>query len=389
MAAHAKLSASSSARWLNCPGSVRATENLPNPSSKYALEGSAAHELGELCLKSGDNTHQYLGKKLPETRWQVDEEMVEYVQEYVDLVRQTDPRGDMEVEVHLDFSHIVPDGFGTSDVVICNPVTKTLTVIDLKYGKGIQVEAEDNTQALLYALGALSDYELLYPIETIRCVIIQPRLDHVSEWEISKEEVLKRGEEIRQKALRCFEPDAPRIASEKACQWCLAKASCPELLAYTSNAILREFDAFEPLQELLPSPDTLTDEQMGNALASKKLILSWLDSIEHLATDRILQGGSFKGYKIVSGRVSRSWTNEEDAKQALEPILGGKLFTEPELISVAQAEKALGKKHKDALAPLVNKTNGKATLVPESDPRQPLGAITASAFDCFDEIVVK
>lgn len=364
---------------------MRAAENLPNPSSKFALEGSAAHELGEICLKSGGNTGLYLGKTLPETRWVVDEEMVEYVQDYIDLVRQTDSRGDMEVEVRLDFSHIVPDGFGTSDVVICNPVTKTLTVIDLKYGKGIRVDAEENTQAILYGLGALNDYELLYDIEKIRCIIIQPRLDHVSEWEISKDELLKRGEDIRIKALRCFEPDAPRVASEKACQWCLAKASCPELLAFTSNAILREFDAFEPLQELLAAPYTLTDEQMGNALASKKLILSWFDSIEHLVTERILQGGSFKGYKIVAGRASRSWANEEATVEVLKPLLGDKLFTEPEIISVAQAEKALGKKQKDALVPLVNKTNGKATLVPESDPRQPLGQCTADMFDTFLE----
>ncbi len=385
MTLHAKLSASSSARWLNCPGSVQATENLPNPSSKYALEGSAAHELGEICLKTGTWCAEFIGKALPETRWTVDEEMAGYVQEYVDLVQQLAGRGELEVEVRLDFSHIVPDGFGTSDAITYDPLSKTLTVIDLKYGKGIQVDAEENTQALLYALGALNDYELLYDIEKIRCVIIQPRLDHVSEWEISKEELVKRGEEIRQKALRCFEPDAPRIASEKACQWCLAKASCPELLAYTNKAILREFDAFEPLQELLTPPDTLTDEQMGNALASKKLILSWFDSIEHLATERLLKGGVFKGYKIVAGRASRSWADEEEVKQTLEPLLGDKLFTEPELISVAQAEKALGKKNKDALEGLVNKTTGKATLVPESDPRQPLGAITASAFDSFDE----
>ena len=388
MTLHAKLSASSSARWLNCPGSVQATENLPNPSSKFALEGSAAHELGEICLKSGDNTSLYLGKTLPETRWVVDEEMAEYVQDYIDLVRQTDSRGDMEVEVRLDFSHIVPDGFGTSDVVICNPVTKTLTVIDLKYGKGIQVDAEENTQAILYALGALNDYDLLYSIEKIRCIIIQPRLDHVSEWEISKEELLKRGEDIRVKALRCFEPDAPRVASEKACQWCLAKASCPELLAYTSNAILREFDAFEPLQELLTSPDTLTDEQMGNALASKKLILSWFDSIEHLVTERLIKGETFPGYKLVAGRTSRSWANEEAVIEVLKPLLGDKLFTQPQLITVVQAEKALGKKHKDALDGLVNKSNGKATLVPESDPRAPLGNMAANMFDSFDEIVV-
>ena len=385
MAAHAKLSASSSARWLSCPGSVQATENLPNPSSKYALEGSAAHELGEICLKTGTWCAEFIGKALPETRWTVDEEMAGYVQEYVDLVQQLAGRGELEVEVRLDFSHIVPDGFGTSDAITYDPLSKTLTVIDLKYGKGIQVEAEENTQALLYALGALNDYDLLYTIERIVCVIIQPRLDHVSEWEISKEELLRRGEEIRIKALRCFEPDAPRIASEKACQWCLAKASCPELLEYTNKAILVQFDAFEPLDTLLPSVDTLTDEQMSNALASKKLILSWLGSIEHYATERLLQGGSFKGYKIVSGRSSRAWANEEAAVEVLKPLLGEKLYTQPELITVAQAEKVLGKKHKDALDGLVNKSNGKATLVPESDPRAPLGSVDVSAFDAFAE----
>lgn len=385
MAAHAKLSASSSARWLNCPGSVQATENLPNPSSNYALEGSGAHELGEICLKSGALCAAFIGRKLPETHWEVDEEMAEYVQEYVDLVRQIAGRGVLEVEVRLDFSHIVPEGFGTSDVITYDPLTKTLTVIDLKYGKGIQVDAEENTQATLYALGALNDYELSYPVERIVCVIIQPRLDHVSEWEISKEELVARGEDIRLKALRCFEPDAPRVASEKACQWCLAKASCPELLRYTSTAILKEFDAFEPLDEMLPPIDTLTEEQMANALASKKLILSWLDSIEHYATERIIQGGTFKGYKIVAGRSSRAWTDESEVKETLAPILGEKLYTTPELVSVAKAEKMLGKKHKETLVPLVSKSAGKATLVPESDPRAPLGTVSVEMFDSFAE----
>ena len=131
MAAHAKLSASSSARWLSCPGSVQATENLPNPSSKYALEGSAAHELGEICLKTGTWCAEFIGKALPETRWTVDEEMAGYVQEYVDLVQQLAGRGELEVEVRLDFSHIVPDGFGTSDAITYDPLSKTLTVIDL------------------------------------------------------------------------------------------------------------------------------------------------------------------------------------------------------------------------------------------------------------------
>lgn len=387
MTAHAKLSASSSARWLNCPGSVNASANLPNPSSQFALEGSGAHELGEICLKTGSDTLLFLGRKLPETHWEVDEDMVHYIQEYVDYVRQVALHGSLEVEVRLDFSHIVPEGFGTADAIVVNPKTKTLHVIDLKYGKGIRVDAEENTQAILYALGALNDYDMLYDIETITCVIVQPRLDHISEWTITKDELIQRGEEIRIKALRCFEPDAPRIASEKACQWCLAKASCPELLAFTSKAILQEFDAFDPIDELLTPLDTLTDEQMANALASKKLILSWLDSIEHLATERLMKGDSFPGYKLVAGRSSRAWSDEEEVKGTLTPLLGDKLFTAPELISVAQAEKALGKKHKDTLAPLVKKSEGKATLVPESDPRKPLGQVDAAMFDSFEEQV--
>lgn len=373
MTVHAKLSASGSHRWLNCPGSVKAEESWPNATSYHAQEGTAAHELAELVLMGSGDTRHWLGKTLPENNaFTVTDEMADSVQMYVDYVRGFS--GDHAYEQRIDFSEWVKDGFGTADAVVVQD--NCIRVIDLKYGKGIRVDAEENTQAILYALGVYAEHELFKEFSSVVVTIVQPRLDHIDEWEISIPELLKRGEWIRQRAEEALAPNAERVPGDEQCNWCKAKATCPALLKHTHNAIMSDFETLD-----LVNVDRLSDEQLRGALDAKKLIIGWLDAVEDHIKERVEKGDTFKGYKLVAGRTSRSWRDEEESSIKLIEILGDDAY-EKKLLSVAKAEKAIGKAKAGEIADTVIRTSGKPALVPESDKRPALGA-TADDFDCL------
>lgn len=373
MTVHARLSASGSHRWLYCPGSVKAEESLPNTTSYHAEEGTAAHELAELALMGSGNARDWLGKQLPESNaFTVTDEMANAVQVYVDYVRGFS--GEHAYEQRIDFGDWVPEGFGTADAVIVQD--DKIRVIDLKYGRGLRVDAEENTQAILYALGVYAEHELFIDIKNVVITIVQPRLDHIDEWEISISELLKRGEWIRQRAEEANSPDAERVPGEAQCLWCKAKATCPALMKFTNAAIMSDFETLD-----LVNVDRLTDSQLRQALDSKKLIIGWLDAVEMYIKERVENGGSFEGYKMVEGRSSRSWSDEKLAIEVLESELGEQAW-EKKLLSVAKAERSLGKAKLGVISDLVLRSSGKPTLVPESDKRPALGA-TADDFDCL------
>lgn len=375
MTAHAKLSASGSHRWIACPGSVKAEEHLPNTSSIFADEGTAAHELAELCLLQGGNAFDWVDSPLPENNaTTVTNEMAGFVQQYVDYVRLT--KGERLIEQRVDFSHLVPEGFGTSDAIIIEQ--QTMSVVDLKYGKGIPVSAFENPQGLLYALGALNDYGNVYDIKTVNIVIVQPRLDHVDEWTLSVDDLKLWGERIKQAAERATGDNPPRAPGEKQCQWCKAKATCPALFQLTSDTLLSQF---EPL--VLTMPDHLSDKQLADALGAKKLINAWLESVEALVAERLESGQEFKGYKLVEGRSNRAWVDEAAAAATLGETFEENELYERKFISPAKAEKLLGKAGAATLEPLVVKPQGAPTLVPDSDKRP---SITVSAKD-FDTLI--
>lgn len=379
MLLHAKLSASGSHRWLNCPGSVAAEASLPpRPNSSFSDEGTRAHALADAGLTTYQPASTWLGKLLPDDTKDVapiEAEMCAYVQEYIDYVSAL--AGQHEYEQRVNFSDYVPEGFGTADAIVTNG--ETLTVVDLKYGKGVPVSAERNSQAMLYALGALSEREAFQSFTKVVIVIHQPRLDSISEWETTPDELRTWGKWVSQQAAKCLEPSAERVAGEKQCQWCTAKPICPALMAKAEQTLMAQFDGMDA--EPPRNPDTLSDEQLRLALDNKKLIASWLDAVEDHVTERLVAGDLFKGYKLVAGRSTRRWVDEVAAEDLLKILLDDNAYAPRKLISAPQAEKLLGKADAAKLAPLIVKPAGAPTLAKDDDGRAPIGGATADDFN--------
>lgn len=370
---HAKLSASGSARWLNCPGSVAAEDSFPNTSSSAAQEGTCAHEIADRCLRNRLTADSFLGQVVEGV--EVTEEMVEYVQGYVDYVLSFD--GELLPEQQVDFSPWVPDGFGTSDAIVIGETT--VRIIDLKYGKGVPVYAENNSQGMLYSLGVYNDFGyLLDGQDTFIVDIYQPRIGNFSEFEISLRDLLKWGEWVKLQADLALSKDAERVPGDKQCLWCKAKGDCKALMNYTQNIIMAEFDDLEALDD----PDSLGSEQKRLVIENRPLIESWLKSVEQSVMGLLLDGGEFTGFKLVEGRSNRKWSDEKKAQEVLLSVKSeDEVFTK-KMISAPQAEKLLGKQHKELIADLIIKPEGKPTLAPESDKRPALGNVA----DLFQEI---
>lgn len=384
---HAKLSASGSSKWLNCAGSVEAESKLPNKSSIYAEEGTLAHELADICLKNyiesifGSKpyvTHIPLDIKYKSPLDRIGEtikcesdgkvistivtdEMAKFVQEYIDYVLAHETKNSqLYTEDRVDFSNVVPDGFGTMDAAILDYDTGICHIFDLKYGQGVSVDAVENTQAQLYALGFYNELKCLDVIKSFKIHIVQPRIFNYSSWEITLDDLVKFGEYASKKANEALAPNAPRTPGEKQCKWCKAKATCPALKKYTEDTIL---STFEDLNKDIMT-NKLNDEQLKLILDNKNLIEDFLKSVEQYIYGRVLTGEKFEGYKLVEGRSNRKWV--DDAEKVLKNKLGEDAY-EKKLIGITAAVKKL---KKDEVEELTYKPEGKLQLVPDSDKRK-------------------
>jgi hypothetical protein len=381
MAAHAKLSASGSHRWLACPASVTAEQGLPETRSSFANEGTAAHELAEIVLRTQDDCAPWIGSVLPETKWTVDQEMADYVQQYVDYAREqmSHARNAFAAfEVRVDFSDWIPGGFGTCDALIISG--DTAHVIDLKYGKGVPVSPVENTQAMLYALGAYADAVGIVEIKQVQITIVQPRVfdGEPQSWTISVEDLLRWGEWAKQRAEACLAPDAEFVPGDKQCQWCKAKPTCRALATMTEKTIMAEFEDISTPDALRPV-NRMTDAEIAEVLRAKALISSWLEAVEDRVVERLTEGEGFPGYKLVAGKANRRWSDEKQAGVALFEMIGDAAYTQ-KLLSPTQAEKVLGRVRAQEISSLVFKPQGAPTLVVESDPRPSVGGISADDF---------
>jgi hypothetical protein len=366
MSDHSKLGPSSAERWLNCPGSVAANEGIEDKGSAFAAEGTMAHEIAELILKMG-------GKIVDAPTNNIPEDMEEHVMTYVNYVLSVP--GERQFEQKVNFEEWVPDGFGTADTVIVDGTT--VHVIDLKYGKGVKVNATENSQLKLYALGVYSELSALVDIQKFVLHIVQPRLDNIDAWETSTRDLLRWGEWVRERALLALSDDAPRCPGAKQCKWCKAQATCAALFEHTSQIIGRDFDDIEALE----NPGQMSDGQIRLVLENSDLIKAWLDAVQTHVFERLMEGGEFKGYKLVEGRSNRSWADETAATSLLVETLGDAAW-ERKLLTPAKAEKVLGKK-KTILESMIFKPAGKPTLAPEQDKRPALHE-TANMFEALN-----
>lgn len=304
-------------------------------------------------------------------------EMRQAIGEYVDFVREFP--GQLLVEQRVEFTDWVPGGFGTADALVLNGDHATL--IDLKYGKGVQVSAEDNPQLKLYALGVLQTHDWLYGIKQFTLVIHQPRLDHISTFDISTADLLEWGESaVKPAAVLALTDDAPCHPGETQCRFCKAKAICKARADANLAVAYEEFGA-------LPGGDTLTSDQLSAVLHKLGEVERWAKDVKAHAQQQALDGHSIPGWKLVEGRSLRKWADEAEVAKAFRKLKFKKAeYTIEKMIGVPDAEKLLGGKKEAApiLESLIVRPEGKPTLVPNADKRREI-PVKQSAADDFAE----
>jgi len=364
--AHAQLSPSSAARWMVCPGSVALTKDMPDTSSKFADEGTSAHELAALCLDLNRDAVSFIGDTMS-LGHVVDEDMARPVQKYVDYVRDIAQGGTFMVEQRLPISGITgeTDAFGTSDSVIF--VGDELGIVDLKFGMGEPVQADHNQQLQIYALAALREFSFVQDFKTVRMVIHQPRLGAVSEWVQTVEELEDFALTVAEAAAATTLPNAPLVPSTKGCRWCKAKATCPALAAEVTET----FEAVDP-------NDVPTDD-LARAMSKVDLIEGWCKAVRAEVERRLLDGRDVAGWKLVQGRKgSRAWTDKVAAEALLKQMrVPHDQMYDYSVISPTTADKlakagTIGPRQWPKVTELITQTDGKPSVAPISDKRPAL-----------------
>ena len=357
---HAVLSASSSHRWLNCSPSARLEQEFEDRETEAAAEGTAAHALCEHKLRRALK----MQSRKPISKYDC-EEMDTHTDNYVQFVLETiaqakehcaDPI--INIEQRLDFSCYVPHGFGTGDCIII--ADKTLHIIDFKYGQGVLVEAEQNPQMMLYALGALRIYDTLYDIEDVAMTIYQPRRENISTWTIAVSDLLSWAEnELVPKARLAFDGKGEYMPGPW-CTFCKAAVKC-RARAEEKLALARYEFAQPPL---------LTDAEIEEILGKLDDLTRWADEIKSYAQDAALNHGKqWHGYKVVEGRSVRKYSDEEAVIEAANAAGYHDIFRKT-LLPITEMEKLMGKQEfAEVLSGLIIKPAGKPTLVPITDKR--------------------
>lgn len=373
---HAVLSASSSHRWLECPPSAKLNAEIADKASEYAQQGSSAHELAEYKIKS------FLGKNVKDPTDSLtyfDQEMAdctdsyaEYVAEQVAKAKEHCKDPIVLVEQRLDFSKWVPQGFGTGDCVIV--ADDVLTIIDLKYGVGILVEAEKNPQMMCYALGALQLFDSIYDINKVSMTIFQPRREHISTFEITKEELLKWADTILAPTAQLAASGGGDFKAGAHCQFCKVKATCRKRAEY--NLELARYD-FE-------MPATLEDEEIEVILSKVDELIAWGSDVKEYALQLALSGKQWNDWKLVEGRSNRRYTDETVVADTVKAA--GYDPYEHKVLGITAMTKLLGKtKFEKLLGGYLEKPQGKPTLVPMSDKRPTINKAAEAADDFKEE----
>ncbi len=360
---HAVLSASASHRWMNCTPSARLELEFEGRESEAAAEGTAAHALAEHKLRRSLK----MRSKRPISEYDCDE-MDAHTDSYVEFVLEAlaqaklkcaDPK--VLIEQKLDFSNYVPSGFGTGDCLIV--ADKLLHIIDFKYGQGVLVEAEENPQMMLYALGALRLFDCLYDIDLVSMSIYQPRRENVSTWTISVDELLTwADEELKPKAEMAFNGEGEYRCGDW-CQFCRAAVKCRARAEEKLQLARYEF----------APPPLLTDAEIEDILGRLGDLTKWADEIMAYAQDAAINHGKvWNGFKLVSARTNRKYVNEDAVVDAATEA-GYLDIYRKSLIPITEMERLMGKKtFQEVLGNLIVKPQGRPVLVAVTDKRPAL-----------------
>lgn len=403
MSQHALLSPSSAERWMICAGAPLMEKGLPDQSSVYSDEGVAAHLLGSTCLQERSDPATYRGREIvvgrhpsgwdgavmapadsitPRGIYVVDGEMIDAVSRYIDDVNRY--RGDdglvfVEQRVSIEpFTGEVGAG-GTSDAVVIRG--DELQVHDLKYGMGVRVSAVRNRQLMLYALGVREEFDITHgPFSRIRLVVHQPRLEHLSEWDCSAEELDVFADSVRiaaYNALQIYGGTAQTMLqpSEDGCRWCKAKATCPALAQFVLDQTGGDFDEIKSFPIAQGSLRQESPEELSEKMLAVGLIEDWCKAVRAEIERALFAGIVIPGFKIVQGRrANRSWSNKDAAEKLLKKMrLRLDEMYKMTLESPTVIEKLLKpepKRWKRVLkADLIEQKEGQPSVAPESDPR--------------------
>lgn len=382
MSTHAILSPSSAERWMNCPGSVNLSKDEEDTPSVNAAEGTLLHDIAAQCLESlSIDANHFLHKhcNVEGFSFVVTQEQCDAVNYYLNevyaVVEAT--KGELLVEQRLSIEHMTgeQDAKGTSDAVILT--MDEIIVIDAKFGRGVPVSADHNPQLLMYAHAAYEEFKLAYDFKTARVMIVQPRLNSVTEFTLSIAALDEFAFRVEAAAKACFEPDAPLTPSPKACQWCRAKATCPAL----TNEVLSAFDNVEP-SKAEPS-------DLAAVMDKADMIEKWVKAVRAEVERRLLAGVTVPGYKLVQGKKgNRQWTDEKIAEETLksmrvkhEHIYKYTLATPTALEKLAKSGE-IGPRQWERLSEIITQSEGGPSVAPESDKRPAIvPSADASAFD--------
>ena len=435
MAQHAKFSPSGADKWMTCAGAIAMEEGIPDSSSEYADEGTAAHFLASESLSNNTHPATYIGRVIEVGRntihdfdgaiWQaspeyegwvlrssytVDADMVAHVNTYVQDVRKSVGTGELLVEQRLDISCLTGEegAEGTGDAIILKPDEKLLEVHDLKYGQGTIVSPVSNRQLMTYGLAALMQYEMLGDFDEVLLVIHQPRVSHKPlEWRISATDLRTFGEVVKAKAkdaMIAFEHRANWLPkglsesvaylepSEDGCMWCRAKATCPALAQQVMSTVADDF--VDLSQDIAPQLEGVSDRTMdganlANCLKAVPLVEMWCKAVRAKSYAELSGGADVPGFKLVEGKMgNRQWSDEAEAEAMLK-MMKCKVdeMYDLKLISPTSAEKIFGEKGSapsvkrwNKLNALITRKPGANSVAPADDPRPAIVINRAAEF---------
>ena len=372
---HARLSASGSQRWLACPGAILLEESYPEDVvSEFAEYGTAGHQLAQLCLEKERPATLFEGQVFNKSEnfpegFKVDTEMADAVQTYLDYCNSLG-EGETHIEKRVDFSLYVNEGFGTADFIKVKD--NEIHVVDLKMGKGVKVNAINNTQGMLYALGVVWDSKLA-DNDIVHIAIVQPRLDHISEWSLTVNALLTWGaDSVRPRAEQAWNGEPIFNPGETQCRFCKAKPTCKALAEHSLKTAMDTFTDI-PTEEDLKEVHTLTHAEIGALLPRVNTLVNWAKSLEAHAFSELDKGEKIPGYKLVMGRSgNRKWTNEDDIERKLTQmgVRKSEMFSK-KLLTPAQMCKIIKKKDLSVtqIETYWNSPEGKPTIAVESDSR--------------------